>query len=680
MFIKSAFHSLRFTAFCTLLACQVGWLIYGWDYCARYEKDPASQWIDDLVARVRKEDPATAERISQVRHGQRPIALATALRAADERANLSGLREFVRQSAGGAAPPQLVLTSLATDPGQFGQTGDRSDFINAHATAIQVFQDSGDNEAATDYARLLTQAGADHSAWLAVRDDPVALVVFNQVKVQSLRDVYSREKDWLRELIPQLIGRPVDQGNDALHLASILQTAKEFAPLPRRAVLEFDLGAAGFVLFLEYGELIRSAVDDFKLPLDETLEIIFANLDVFESKHARDPQSAKQVAKWLFDIHSKQANVWTIARINGLALRLHEKVPAHADNVLRRFGVDDIASLLLSSYEKEIVSATEAVDFFGDLAIHLLVRFEADSRFHAALSKSGIGARAVPFVARFGDGGLDDLKQNTAWLDKYFEADGKPRGPSWWEAVPILGAPAKLFSNWSHGYPNEWSELGWAALDVADGFLLVASFGGAAVVEQTVKEAGKETVKTFAKQEAKQIVKAEAKAIGRDLATKTAKGARLAANKTPRSSMLRRIASSAAHVGGFASNTVIRIGKMVWVIGRPVVVTTKRIATAWKNLPLTARKLIYRALLGVGLFYTIRERTIPVVKRKGAAAVDTFVDKASALLGETLNAILPDFMKTPSVAKRMVCFGIPVAVLLVPMWLCRPRRRKVQYV
>ncbi len=124
--------------------------------------------------------------------------------------------------------------------------------------------------------------------------------------------------------------------------------------------------------------------------------------------------------------------------------------------------MNDIATFLYANYPNAILPAAAAVNEYSDLAIYLLRKYSDDgqSRMHRFLNDPKIGMRAIPFVARFGDQGLDRLQENLGWLDKYFDADGKAKDKEWWTQIPG-GAALDVARNWAHGHPNEWSELGW---------------------------------------------------------------------------------------------------------------------------------------------------------------------------------------------------------------------------
>ena len=96
------------------------------------------------------------------------------------------------------------------------------------------------------------------------------------------------------------------------------------------------------------------------------------------------------------------------------------------------------------------------------------------------------------------------IEDNVKWVDRYVSKDGKltEEKASLIEACPFVGGMATVAKNWAKGYPCEWSEIGWAALDVADCALLIASLGASSAV--TV---GKSAATTTAKNAARIAVK-----------------------------------------------------------------------------------------------------------------------------------------------------------------------------
>src|SRR5262249_40687499 len=147
----------------------------------------------------------------------------------------------------------------------------RDGVLLAHGPAIEVL--SGADAGVNDYLDELERASKNTSAWSLVRDDPVGLVVWINIKNQDLLDYYGRERDWLAPVT-------AESTPDAKTLTHSIETAKEFHPLVKQAIVDLKLGRAGFELFLEHGALINSAVTAKLIPLDETLEVIFASRDL----------------------------------------------------------------------------------------------------------------------------------------------------------------------------------------------------------------------------------------------------------------------------------------------------------------------------------------------------------------------------------------------------------------
>ena len=80
------------------------------------------------------------------------------------------------------------------------------------------------------------------------------------------------------------------------------------------------------------------------------------------------------------------------------------------------------------------------------------------------------------------------------------------------------------------GYPSSWGEVGWAALDIADGFLLIASFGSS-----TPLSAAKGVAKSSLKAVEKNITRIPLRQAGRDILSAAAKRSwRLAAKNSVR--------------------------------------------------------------------------------------------------------------------------------------------------
>lgn len=655
MFFMSAI--MRRALFLGAFAATFAWLVWGFQWSqtwtAAWSKPKATE-TERLVQEVAARDPKAAEEIKSLQARSDARALGAVLADADRRGGLDEIRRIASQTKPGQKPAALRLAELAVNANINIDGEQRDGVLLAHGPAVEVL--SGADADVDEYLDNLERASKDPSAWSLVRDDPVGLVVWMNVESRELQDYYARERDWLAPAL-------AESTTDVAALIRGLQVSKDFHPLVKETLVELDLGRAGFELFLEHGALVQSAVTAKRIPLAEVLEVVFANRDLVVARQKE--QSPEQIADWLAGLRANKPQVWKHARTTPLALRLNEQAPDVAERLLEKFGADDVAAFLFAQYENEIPSAAKAIDRFGDLGFYILNRYHEDQRVHALLNEPSVGVRVVPYLAQFGDAGLDKATSNRAWLDKYFKPDGSPLEKEWWTKIPF-GAAADVARNWATGKPNEWSELGWASLDAADAALLVASFGGSAVVTQ----GGKQAVKRVAVAEA------------REGASRLAAGSRLAAREAMaagRSASLLRRASGLGHsVVSAAGRTALRASERAAAIVRGSV-------AGWTSLTPLMRKWTARALLGVGLYITLKERTLPMVADKAGALLEKVARKPLESLGEGLRSALAAITGVdPTRLGTAVGIGLYVAILaslVAATWLLRPRlRRKVVYV
>lgn len=123
------------------------------------------------------------------------------------------------------------------------------------------------------------------------------------------------------------------------------------------------------------------------------------------------------------------------------------------------------------------------------MAIYASERLGGDARFAGIVAKDW---RAVPYLAKHMEEGLRKLapldQQTMAKvLDDELTAEGWPRSDGWWEYLPLVGSAAKLFRDLYTGRPIEFADVGWAAWEIMDIALIVASMGGTAAVEGSLK-------------------------------------------------------------------------------------------------------------------------------------------------------------------------------------------------
>ena len=675
-----------------LVLITLGWLARGHQFARRVtgtDTTPSTDVLDRITDELLKEDPNAAATVTRLRENKKieKLAIASAIREAELRDGLPAVHSLLKPPSPTKSkfiPGEIRLAMLATDVSRFSVREDRQNFLYAHGSVLDVLERTG-NTAATDaYLTDLEAAGQDPEVWRSAYDDALALVLFEVVKDEEARAYYAREKDqgWLEETLAQLACMVETEGDapDATRdmLADVLRVAQTYHPYFKQSITEHKFDASVYFLFMEYGDLVQHAVKNHALPLNEILEVVFANQDFFEKKKA---QSTVQLSALLTLIRNEKPSVWLAARQTALALRLNDDAPQHAEAILKEYQGDDIASLLYAGYESEIVYAADALVKFEDLGVYILSHYQDTPAFHKALVRPGIGSRLIPYVATFGDSGLDRLAENEAWLDKYFHPDGTPRDKEWWTQIPG-GAALAVAKNIANGHPNEWSELGWSALDVADAVLLVASFGSSAAVTMSAKQGGKAVPRIVGRDQIKrQVMQA-----GRSRAAKVAgQGSRAIAKRETRS-LLRQATGRSVRLVRAVRDPGTKVWRMAHAVQR-LATPAERVLTAandlyrtWKKVSPATRKIVYRSLLAVGLFVTVKNRTIPAIPAIGKKAgefVRDVVGKTAAGISEGLEKAIEALVGHESGPfKRLFSWTVYILILVVLgglTWSARPR-------
>jgi hypothetical protein len=696
MAFRSVATIFRWGLFLFTLVLTLCWMVAG-HRLAQQAGGTATVSPEEAAKKITKkleaENPQAAAELTRIRENGEIRAVAAVLYEADARGGVSAVQGVVdRKVKCGRTPPEIRLASLAIDPNLLPNAASRDEFLWTHASTLQLLDHDETGVASNAYLDRLEQASHTPESWRVARSNAMAMLVHECVPSPQLREFYEQEQEWLDATIVEVTTRVDMSDSEKRSLVSdVVKVAYDNRPYFKQAVTEQNLDAGGFFLFAQYGDVIRRMAGAGAVPLGETLEVIFANGDFLERFKTDSPE---QLAARLVCVRSNKPAVWQASRKTPFALRLNEDAPQVADKLFEKHAADDIAVLLYAGYENEVLFAAEAVDKFGDLAILILNRYAGSPRFHAAL-KQNFGPRLIPYIEKFGDQGLDRVKDNQAWLDKYFERDGTPKEEEWWTQLPGGAAP-NIARNWAKGYPNEWSELGWAALDVADAALAVASFGTSEAVTETVKEGTKIAVKDAAKAGArteakKAILRAGQRRASREL---TADGARAAAKKESQS-LLRRAIAQGAKFGrvvkgpaGKVWHVVAATGHTVKLPAEKVLEAAKKFHDAWHTVPAAYRKIVYRSLLAVGLFVTISERTIPALGKIGDAAgkfVGDLVKNTGNALAEGLKSGIEKALGLDrGEANRWVSWLVYLTVLVLlgaTSWkLCPIGKGRLRYV
>jgi hypothetical protein len=595
-----------------VLVAAIAWFILGPRILEQWAAGPATATsvADKTLKKLAQTDAQAAAQLAQL-HARNAAAQAVTLAQAEAQ-GLSALRQLAAEVAAGRVPASAQLAELAVRPGAFPTPADRDAFLANHATVAQALLDHPD--ALTGYLADLRRLADDPAIWPVIRDDAVAVFVHQQVSDANLRAYYLAEREWLAELCVTTQAPEAA----ATHLQQVLTSAQRYHTLVRSAVVDEKLGALGLLLFLEHGPAIQAAVNDHGVPLGEVLEVVFAN----------SADAGAITAERLRDLYTKHRAVWNVARHQPHTLKLLQLVPDVAPVVLDKFAADNITGFLFAHYPEQLTPAVRALAQSGDLGLFVLNKYADDPprRLHKLLAQHG--PRVVPYLAKVGDEGFDQINSNPKWLDRYFAADGTPWRDDWWSVLPG-GAAGQVVKNRLSGTPSTWGELGWAAVDTADGVLLALTLGGSSGLT-VLKQSGKSAVQTVTRTEAiavqRQLAVAEAK-----VASATARTEAQAAVRTGTRSLLRTTLSALARGTQATAYTLRLAGRAVTSAGLRIASTARSLVTGWTRVSPLVRQWTYRGLLAVGLAATLTYRTLPEAER--------VADGVARLVTETLHGV-----------------------------------------
>ncbi|HEY1067879.1 MAG TPA: hypothetical protein VGE52_17280, partial [Pirellulales bacterium] len=300
-------------------------------WCAAWKAQPASDsraataWQADsraLIERLRSDNPQAAANLEALQKRHPGPGFAAVLNDAYHRNDSAGLAEVAR----GRKNELLQLLDLAEEQA-FTTPAAREQFLVAHGAYHQMLLAAGLRDEAARYLALLKkhQTPLDREA---VRDDAVAVLVWDAVSDPDVRAFYLREREWLAPLLAELrltaIETPGLCGpNGSPDLATVLTAAAAHHPLPKQAAVELQLGSSALQLFVDQGDAIAAAVDRHKLPLDAVLEVVFANSDWLAQRRA-EGRTGAEIAHRLAGVAKARPALWAIARRYPFSLRLNE--------------------------------------------------------------------------------------------------------------------------------------------------------------------------------------------------------------------------------------------------------------------------------------------------------------------------------------------------------------------
>jgi hypothetical protein len=432
-------------------------------------------------------------------------------------------------------------------------------------------------------------------------------------------------------------------------------------------------GPMGFQLFFKYGELIKTCVDKEKvLPLCETLEIFFSQQDYLNSfieKHTTES------APILGEIKTTSPNLWRAAKASPGALDLYDDAKEFANDVFKKCDGINVQDLLYTDYFTPdrvlLKNAAHALAKWGQLAFYTLNLYSdrADKKsnefqynnFKKALAKD---FRTVLYVARNGQTGISDILANEKYLDKDLDIKGDPLKPSFWKNVPVVGGPLVVFSNWTQGIPNTYGELGWAALDVADGALLVMTLGASAettVAKQAAKTAAKIAARKFAEEAAKKGIKTTFTKFAESAFAKFIRLLSVTDNVfLSMPSVFLRFAGKIINVALYLARTAIK---------------------TWSGLPSGFKSFVYKSFLAITISVSIVFRTIPFlwnafleqIKKLPEILKEVFVNAPKDLANALVKG-LDDLFAMTGIGTKTVYWGI-LASFFIMAFLFLPKSR-----
>ncbi len=643
--IYQVFQAIRWVGFLLALLLTTVWAYHTYDqliFGATDNQRKAQNAIEQLAARMAKTDPELAEKIRKaakslsdksvnLNSSGQIEGLAVALIYQQKIGNEKGIADLASQLD--LESPLVELLGLAMDKEDFPDEKSRNEFLLNHGAVLAL---AADKEILTErsQAQLLVRGQIQRierarktKDWPKLKYDALSVWILDGVENQELRSYYLENLEWLGPALAEFHKK--NSGDEAVKREpgdweELIAVARKYHPLTREAVTGSQnseipeesegAGSHGLAMFIDHGEVIKECANK-GVPVLETVAILYANPGWMDN--ASDGEKATK----LVEIQRNRKSVWGMAMAAPQILELDEKVPKYSDKLIQNHGHDDIAPFILNVCQGYEEPAAQAIVKYDDTAIYALNKYQNIDQFRAAM-KERDGFRAPAFMMLKGNIGLNRVG-NPADVDKDFTPLGDPAGGWGWKDVPILGGPVNVVRNWVNGATNEWSDLGWAALDAADGALLVATFGGS-----TLMTAGKQATKGVAKKAVLMSAKATAKKIaidGAESALKTAgKGSRNAAKeaflKAPslgfKGSMLARMGGTGLTMKLAQISRVTYQGSKYVINGMAKVVNFafKRTKGAYNSLSPAAKRAIRNSLLVLSLSYTISERTFPAIK------------------------------------------------------------------
>lgn len=710
----------RSILFYLLIIAALAWFFKGGDWLQGGVEDPNSRKLREMLKSIEKSNPEAAKRIKEAGK-KNPYAVAVSVATIKNQKDYEKqLAKFAESLKDEESNPFIEAIELCVGKDLVRDNEDRKKIIYAHGSFLYI-KDSellkkAINEKSleekekykADIQKLveehfdrLKKFSKDPEIWEIVKYDPVAVMVYSEVEDSKLRNFYKDNHDWVQDMFSQFQNIPKEnegiKEGSVVTITSVLETASKYYPETKNAVVDqkhngCGFGPLGFQLFFKYGELIKTCVEKEKvLPLCETLEIFFAQhdyLNTFIDKHSSD-SGPSLLARNLGEIKKTSPDLWRAAKSSQGALELYDDAKDYANEVYKRCDGINVQDLLYTDYFQEdrvlIKNAAHALAKWGQLAFYILNSYSdhgeeksiapapqgipltqlprefKDNNFKKALR---IDFRTVFHVARNGQTGISEILTSPKYLDKDLDAKGDPLNPSVWKKAPIIGGPLVVFDNWVKGYPNSYAELGWAALDVADGALLAMTLGASAETS-IAKQAAKETAKELARIAAKEAVK---------------KGVKTTFIKFAESAFIKfiRVLNAVDKLTLGIPSFLLRVGGKITNVALYLARSTIKV---WSGLPTGFKKFVYKSFLAITISISIAFRTIPFlwnqfleqIKKLPDVIKEVFVNAPNDLFNALMTAIAEVFKEFGTTVK--IAYWMVLLVLVFMIYLFVPTKR-----
>ena len=691
--------------FFLILIAGLGWLFKGGDLLQGSE-GVYERKLRELLGNIEKSNPEAAKRIRDAAK-KNPytvaVAVATLKNQKDYEKQITRFSESLKDDEPNAF---IEAIELSVDKNLVYDNEDRKKVIYAHGSFLYLkeselikkalieknLEEQGKYKSeiqalVNEHFDRLKKFSKEPGTWEIVKYDPVAVIVFTEVEDSKLRQFYVENHEWVQDMFSQFQNLPQEKEKEgsSVSIKSVLETASLYYPETKKAVVDqkqngCGFGPMGFQLFFKYGELIKTCVDKEKvLPLCETLEIFFSQQDYLNSfieKHYSE-SAASLLARNLGEIKKTSPDLWRAAKASPGALDLYEDAKEFANDVFKKCDGINVQDLLYADYLTPdrvlLKNAAHALAKWGQLAFYTLNQYSDhvdnkttsgnqapkkkinssefnDNNFKKALSKD---FRTVFYVFRNGQSGISEILTDSKCIDKFVDDKGELKPEALLKSIPILGGPVTVFDNWVNGYPNSYAELGWAALDVADGALLVMTLGASA--ETTV-------AKTAAKTAAKELARKAAQETAR-------KGIKTTFSKFAESTLSKfiRVLSVTDKVFLSIPSGLLRFAGKTFNVA---LYLARAAVKTWSGLPSGFKSFVYKSFLAITISVSIVFRTIPALWnlllneiKKLPEELKKILVNAPKDLADAIIKALDEFFAISGMGIKFIWWGIFVSLL-----------------